>query len=138
MTHSESEAILYLGSIWDLTEKHLREYDIDVVLSITWIANSVKGKLGNIDHHIFDITETPNYQGKLDILMPEICDIIDSALKDGKNVLVHCNSGLHRSPTVVCYYLQHTGMSVEESLGTIKVKKPFALIYRPFRLIYKP
>lgn len=50
--------------------------------------------------------------------------IIDSYLKQGKGVLIHCKRGKHRSATILARYLiETTGMSGEQVKKFIKSKR---------------
>lgn len=51
--------------------------------------------------------------------------IVDKAIKNGKNVYVHCRNGHGRSPTLVAAYLiRHEGYEVNQAIKLIKNKRP--------------
>jgi protein-tyrosine phosphatase len=51
--------------------------------------------------------------------------IFDS-LKCSKPVLIHCNKGISRSPTIaISYFMKHLNLSYEEALFKIKDIRPF-------------
>lgn len=58
----------------------------------------------------------------------EILDFIDSSIKSGKKVLVHCDQGQSRSPTVGLLYMAFRSNEIP--------KESFVLAEREFRKIY--
>lgn len=53
---------------------------------------------------------------------------IDSYIKDGKKVYIHCHAGRGRAPTIACAYLIHTGMSPMQAFDFILEKRKSAEI----------
>jgi hypothetical protein len=45
---------------------------------------------------------------------------IDTAVRNGQTVLVHCKMGIGRSPTLAAAYLVLTGLSVDEAIRRIE------------------
>ena len=57
---------------------------------------------------------------------------IHEALFAGQRILVHCQAGAQRSPTVVaCYMIKFHGMTVSEVIAFIKRKRPQAFSWTP-------
>ena len=48
-------------------------------------------------------------------------------------VLVHCNAGIGRSPSIVVCYLSEIGFGFEEAVRLVKSKRPDALPHRDLR-----
>ena len=48
-------------------------------------------------------------------------------------VLVHCNAGIGRSPSIVVCYLYEIGFGFEEAMRLVKSKRPDALPHRDLR-----
>ena len=48
-------------------------------------------------------------------------------------VLVHCNAGIGRSPSIVVCYLYEIGFGFEEAVKLVKSKRPDALPHRDLR-----
>jgi histidinol-phosphate aminotransferase len=48
-------------------------------------------------------------------------------------ILVHCNAGIGRSPSIVVCYLHEIGFGFEEALRLVKRKRPDALPHRDLR-----
>lgn len=51
----------------------------------------------------------------------------------GHRVLVHCNAGIGRSPSIVVCYLCEVGFGFEEAVRLVKHKRPDALPHRDLR-----
>lgn len=52
---------------------------------------------------------------------------IRDALKIGQKVLVHCMAGMQRSAAlVVCYLIMYMGLSGEEAIQFVRIKRPIA------------
>ncbi|KAL7633793.1 UNVERIFIED_CONTAM: hypothetical protein RMT77_015749 [Armadillidium vulgare] len=55
----------------------------------------------------------------------EAIDYIDEARRVGERVLVHCQAGVSRSPTIVLAYLmKHTRMTMVEAYKLLKARRP--------------
>lgn len=50
--------------------------------------------------------------------------LIDTAVKAGKRVYVHCKNGHGRAPTLVAAYLMATGMARKQAVAFIKARRP--------------
>ena len=48
-------------------------------------------------------------------------------------ILVHCNAGIGRSPSIVVCYLCEIGFGFEEALRLVKTKRPDAVPHRDLR-----
>jgi len=70
------------------------------------------------DSWFFDITP----------FIAECVAFIDKAKENKKNILVHCNSGASRSPTIVtAYFIEKMGFSLHDALEFIKQKRPMVI-----------
>jgi dual specificity MAP kinase phosphatase len=51
--------------------------------------------------------------------------IMDTAIRDGKKIYVHCKNGHGRSPSLICaYFIRFGGMDLEEAISLVKKKRP--------------
>jgi dual specificity phosphatase 12 len=116
---------LWLGGI-DLT------YDFEFLKenSITHIVTVLESQHGThamaalhikqMSLRISDVEDAPIY----DTFLPA-CQFIDTAIKGGGNVLVHCLMGISRSPTIVAAYLIWAqNMGVDDALKILKGLRP--------------
>lgn len=61
--------------------------------------------------------------------MDKAADFIDSQIREGKNVYVHCRAGVGRSAMAVAAYLiKYKGMKVNDAMDTIKQARPESTI----------
>ncbi len=49
---------------------------------------------------------------------------IDSLVKQNIKLYIHCKNGHGRAPTMLAAYLIYTGMTVDEAIAFIKVRRP--------------
>lgn len=58
-------------------------------------------------------------------------DFIDSVVKDGGKVYIHCKAGVGRAPTMAAAYLVSQGYTVDNAVELIKRTRPFITITPP-------
>ncbi|KAG6860699.1 hypothetical protein C0995_008371 [Termitomyces sp. Mi166 len=115
--------ILYVGSLSAVQDKDLLlEHGIShlvQVLDAPWIPISEKDGFSCHRIQILDQT-TVDLKPHLEAA----CSYIDRALRSGRNVLVHCQQGISRSPAVVIAYLiRNHGMSYDNAFALLKRKR---------------
>ncbi len=60
----------------------------------------------------------------------ETCEFIHNEIQNGKIVIVHCQQGLSRSPSVVVAFLmKYHNMSFEEATQYVRERRPGALTF---------
>lgn len=97
----------------------LLDYDIGAILSLT--ATVPGRKLPHCTVEIQDRHPLP------DGVIQKCVEFIDYHKHRGKRVLVHCEMGISRSPTIcACYLYERGGMSLEEAHFHIKIQHPKA------------
>ncbi|KAG5643619.1 hypothetical protein DXG03_000586 [Asterophora parasitica] len=111
---------LYLGSLAAVQEKDMliehRITHLVQVLDAPWLPLSEKDgfncyRIPILDQHTVDLK--PHLE--------DACNHIDRALRSGKNVLVHCQQGISRSPAIVIAYLiRNHGMSYDSAFALCK------------------
>jgi len=115
---------LYLGSLSATMEKPvLHEHNIThlvQVLDVPWLPLTEKD---GFECYRIDILDVPS--ADLRVHLDGACRAIDKALRNGKNVLVHCQQGVSRSSAIVIAYLiKNHGMSYDSAYAFVKNKRP--------------
>ena len=122
--HEPEMGDLYLGSVYSLNPDFIRRKNITVIISMIHVPD-VPATL-HYTYYIEDSSD-PSVRLKMSRMLPEITALIHSHRKAGMNVLVHCQAGIHRGPTVVAGYLKrYKGCSTKEAVGLIKGARPIA------------
>ncbi|KAJ8360212.1 hypothetical protein SKAU_G00167370 [Synaphobranchus kaupii] len=113
---------LYLGSAYHASrEDYLIDLQITALLNIS--RRDTQHSKGRFrykwipveDSHLADISS--HFQ--------EAIDFIDCVKKSGGKVLVHCEAGISRSPTICMAYIMKTkGLQLEEAFDFIKQRRP--------------
>ncbi|RDB24319.1 Dual specificity protein phosphatase 1B [Hypsizygus marmoreus] len=114
---------LYVGSLSAVQDKELlHEHRIShliQVLDAPWLPLSEKDGFNCYRIDILD-QSTADLRPHLEA----VCNHIDRALKNGRNVLVHCQQGISRSPAIVIAYLiRNHGMSFDNAYALLKRKR---------------
>ncbi|KAG6895566.1 hypothetical protein C0992_000597 [Termitomyces sp. T32_za158] len=122
-SQGSTSGMLYVGSLSACQDKDLLvDHGIShlvQVLDAPWIPVSEKDgfnchRIQILDHATADLK--PHLEAA--------CNYIDRALRNGRNVLVHCQQGISRSPAVVIAYLiRNHGMSYDTAFTFLKRKR---------------
>lgn len=68
---------------------------------------------------------TPDHQAPSQAQLRVAVDLIQTIVRQGKNVYIHCRNGHGRAPTVVAaYFIQYEHCGVAEAVERIKSKRP--------------
>ncbi|KAI9511421.1 protein-tyrosine phosphatase-like protein [Russula earlei] len=115
---------LYLGSISAVLDPSiLKEHDIHhlvQVLDVPWLPASEKDGFECYRLDILDL-ESQDLKPHLE----DAVEDIDSALRRGRNVLVHCQQGVSRSAAIVIAYLIcKRGMSFDSAITFVRQRRP--------------
>lgn len=81
----------------------------------------------HISTRIIDVLDSPSASATLMKALPEAIVWIDTALKSGGRVLVHCHQGVSRSTAVVIGYLigsNRWGMNYDEAYEMVRSRRP--------------
>jgi protein-tyrosine phosphatase len=113
---------LYVGSMTAINDRDLlREHRIShliQVLDVAWLPSDRDG----FESYRIDILDSSS--SDLKPHLESACNFIDKALRSGKNVLVHCQQGISRSPSIVIAYLiRNHGMSFDAAYSHVKRKR---------------
>jgi protein tyrosine/serine phosphatase len=117
------QGALYLGSLYALDPAFLKKHNIHVVISMTQIQ-----KVPGVIHYQFPLPDHRSANRYMQKMLPQIISLINAHIRAGHNVLVHCQAGIHRAPTVIAHYLQqYERMSLDRAVKTIRKARPVAL-----------
>ena len=62
--------------------------------------------------------------------LPEAVDALHELASAGHTVLLHCNAGVNRAPSVAIAYLcSHRGMTLDEAFDLVKERRGYCLPY---------
>jgi|APFre7841882793_1041355.scaffolds.fasta_scaffold21965_1 dual specificity phosphatase 12 len=136
--YSKIDDKLFLGNMFFVTKKHLKEYKISHVISILNKYESQQiTKVKGINYLTIDLEdhENENIADHFNLA----ADFIENGLLNGTGVFVHCFAGVSRSPTILAaYFIIKRKMTADEALLFILQKrsiKPNEGFLRQLRLI---
>lgn len=108
------EAVVCLQDRTDLEAKH-----------IVWAELVAAYERAGIELHHFPVADGD--AAALGARLVEIVDRLHALLESGKRVLVHCNGGYNRAPTVAIAYLcRHGGLTLAESRRHVRERRTCA------------
>ena len=85
---------------------------------LTVAGASLGTKPGILVHSVIEIADHP--AANLLEVLPQCLAFVESGLRDGGAVLVHCASGVSRSVSVCVAHLMSHGLSLEDALRTVR------------------
>lgn len=127
---------LWVGSIRDAkNEKFLQK----IGLIVRCMPPSDSAVPNNIPCYVIPVLDRREDSSLMLKYFDEAVKQIDSALLDGKNVLIHCYAGIQRSCAVAAAYLMHMHMqcsdpnpiSAQQAMSLVKRQKPCAFFPFP-------
>ena len=112
---------LVIGSCEDAENPELlHRFNIDAVLSLEPV-RILKPVACQLILRVQDRIALP------EAVITQAVDFIQQQIAQGRNVLVHCQMGISRSPALVLAYLhQHQGLSLQQALARIQQLRPQA------------
>ena len=119
-------------SPWDVS--HLKANGIDAVLTVNdgFLVKPEEFAKHGIDYaHIPFSANAPPIPGDIEICLsalPKAFTFVQTAVKSGKTVMIHCTSGKDRTGLVMCHFLMQTqGLTVDEAIREVRSVRPIAL-----------
>lgn len=100
---------LYLGPwmphLAPYIDGQLREKHVSCVLSLGFQRSPVAQ--GSMATYVYDLRDSPDAESmsRMSSILEEVSLVLHSFLQEGRNVYIHCQAGISRSPTCVLYYL---------------------------------
>jgi hypothetical protein len=113
---------LFLGSIGAAMSKEtLQRLGISVVMTVS---DNIKPLFPELfTYEVIPILDDPSCD--ISGLLPHTYDMIESALRDGHKVLVHCFAGKSRSgAVVVAYLMRKLGLTLQAALLNVQERRP--------------
>lgn len=118
---------VYLGSQDCCEPAILEAHRICHVLSVGIQAGSVsstdRDSSATVAHTFVECLDLP--ETDIAPVVRRCTDVIDACVRAGRNVLVHCNAGVSRSPSVVIAYLmQRRNCQYQDAYDLVKAVRP--------------
>lgn len=128
---------IFIGSINTVSSQGMRY--IDAIINLSGTFYKTEKALINImmDDAVVNLDNLDLYMKKFSIGVAAI----ETARKEGKNILIHCAAGINRSATLIAFYLIERGMALDDIIDALAVankKRGVELLTNPtFRSILK-
>lgn len=136
---TEVIAGVYIGSLASTTEDHLSRASIDAIINLSGICYKNARSVLNIVMDDVPVTTDSLHGYALKFAIGVAA--IETAVRAGKRVLVHCAAGINRSATLIAFYLIENGHSYDravELLAAANKKRNVDLLTNPsFRSLLK-
>ena len=123
-----------------INKSFLDDNNIDIIINCTSI---IDNKVSNrkIKNYNFPFKDTIEGCIKLHSNIDKIINIISSAIKKNKNVLIHCKRGHRRSVAIAIIYLIKSGKSYDNAIKLMKTRRKYSLpnrgVLRHYLKLYK-
>jgi atypical dual specificity phosphatase len=109
----------------NLDLEFLRTQGIEVIISLLESPiNLAEYRQAGFEAHHFPVDDFT--APEMDQIV-EACTVIETALAQGKKVLVHCNAGIGRTGTLLAAFLVHRGGNPEEAVRRVRRERPLSL-----------
>ena len=115
------------GKIFLSNTEAAKDCELLTALDVTAVINVGGGRHSTqvADYLHFDIDDHLDANYYAVFIMA--ADFSDPVLSSGRNLLVHCKSGMHHSPAVAAaIIIQHAGLSVPQGIRCIQYARPAA------------
>ena len=126
ITNEQRESIL--GRIFVSNKDAAKDFDLLTMLYITAVMSIGGGHVGNHSSIVSDFMHFGIKDSSDSDLLPvfyKAAEFAESIIADERNILVHCQGGMHRSPTVAASLLiRFAGLSALDAMSCIKAARP--------------
>ena len=135
---AQIEQQLFVGDMWSTRQNILEKYKIGCLISVGMMPMK-NDYLNSIEHEYFQIDDYASQAEKMKTeVIPKALEIMNKAIKEGKNVCCHCDAGKSRSVTVVIAYLmKYKGLTFENAFKLVTTKRRGAMPNQGFIKILK-
>ncbi|GFH59881.1 hypothetical protein CTEN210_16357 [Chaetoceros tenuissimus] len=128
ITNEQRESIL--GRIFVSNKDAAKDFDLLTMLNVTAVMSIGGGHVGNHSGIISDFIHFGIKDSSDADLLPvfhKAAEFAESIIADERNILVHCQGGIHRSPAVAASLLfRFAGLSAFDAMSCIKAARPTA------------
>jgi protein-tyrosine phosphatase len=124
---SEIESNLWLGGKYAITSSKPFRDSFDVILTALTEAevreNKIRDHVGNHEWYWFPLDDSADEDISQHFFKSH--DVIETALKQGKRVYVHCAAGISRSSTLVlAHYMLQNGWTRRQAMEFVAKRRP--------------
>lgn len=137
LTTPRYSAIEILPGLWlgDKNDAHsyffLKEKKIQVIINCTDKVEFIPGEL-HIEKKRLAISDNPTYHDnkKMYKNLDHIVHYLYQSLNQNINILVHCDDGSQRGPTIIAaYFIRYAKVSADQAIRYVRTKYPRAFRY---------
>ncbi|KAJ7148557.1 protein-tyrosine phosphatase-like protein [Mycena crocata] len=120
---ADATGALYLGSMAAAHDRDLlREHRVNHLVQVLEVPWQPQSDDAEFSYHRIDIEDRSS--AALSGHLAEACDYIRTSLKNGDNVLVHCQQGVSRSASIVIAYLiRDRAMTYDSAFELVKRRR---------------
>jgi len=112
---------LFCGDLYNATKRQLQEFQIEYILNL----RKERPRGTPIEHRLLHCPLDDYGSTNLCEIWRLCFDFIDEAKEGGKKVLVHCDGGVNRAPTIVAGYLvSREKWTLKEAFEHLKQIRP--------------
>jgi len=117
---------LYLGGeICSTDLSVLKNLNIKRIINVTSTSKNLFENNSENKVEYLRVAIEDSYDSQIGTHFAKCTEFIDSAKNEKSSILVHCQAGLSRSPTIVIAYIMQTmSLSLDDSLTFVKERRP--------------
>lgn len=129
---NEPDATEIIPNVWlgnyrsAISSNFIKKYNIQYIINAT---KDVPCVFPHIQYLKIEVSDDDTCYKNIAHIFNESVDLIYKAIKERKNILIHCKRGHHRSASLVAAFLmKHMKLNYVDALAYINSRRPCALI----------